>query len=117
MTKSRTPCASSDSMGQPISGRLQTGMSGLGRVSVTGWKRVPKPAARSMAFMVGRWPLAVGRGWAGRPTANSQRPTSQLLRREDHVLPQVAPRAPPLAIQIGVGLPDGLLHVHAQLRG
>src|SRR5947207_12677150 len=68
-----------------------------------------------MAFMgsssiVGRW------SWS-RPTTSYQRRTSQLLRRKDHVLAEVRPRAARLPIEVGVGLADGLVHVHPQLRG
>src|SRR3954467_1758542 len=42
---------------------------------------------------------------------------SELLRRKNHVLSEIGPRPPRQAIQIGVGLPDGLLHGHSQLSG
>src|SRR5438105_5009049 len=70
-----------------------------------------------MAFMVGSWQLTADGRSRFLPTANRQPSTSQLLRRKDHVLAEVAARAPRLAIEVGVGLADGLLHVHPQFRG
>src|ERR1700737_754830 len=111
------PASRSESTSHAMSGRPPSGNIGFGVVEVMGRSRVPMPAARIMAFIVCRSPFAVRRS-VSRLTANGQRPTdSQILRREYHVFRQVAARAPRLTIEIGVGLPDRLVHVHAEVGG
>src|ERR1700738_3976022 len=84
-----------------------------------GRSRVPRPAARIMAFM---YPVLGSRfsvlGFPPPRTENCElRTRSQILRREHHVFRQIAARAPRLTIEIGVGLPDRLVHVHAEVGG
>src|SRR5438270_89167 len=117
---SPTPASMSESTNRAISGRPPSGSIGFGTVYVIGRSRMPTPAARIIAFMRGRV-LSQSRGLAvggtARPRNRETGQPSKVLRREHHILRQIASRAARLSIKIGIARADRLIHVHAELAG